>query len=356
MPPITHPNRSNTLALLVAATLAVPFAQAQDGQSVDIAQMIQALRQLREQTATKTKADKARAIQEVNSAAASGESAVNAWEKAVMATQFDGVAKEATAFKAWRDTEGEVLKEAEAKNAARLYFQWLSLTLQRSSGISVKDLLPAVVNYTKDLGNDMAAMDNLEDAIKREKEKNDGKRGPGPGPRKSNDADVRKMHQSILGKPLGGSIVVQWLKLGEWVNVDKWEGTPGNFDGIFEKIVLPELRAQHDQRVLEYWDMKIKREGDAAAKSKLEFEHDKFTTLKLPALLWRRASDMAVIGMKNRAATEMFNLVRKYPSHPEATEWMGKLEELLMPPAVPTTPTTPATAAPPVGDVPPPAR
>ena len=351
MNPLTPPRRA--LALIIAALLAVPGARAQAGQSVDIGQMLQQLRQLREQTAIKTKADKQKAIQEVTAAAASGEGAVNAWEKAVMATQFDGVTKEATAFKAWREGEGEALKEAEAKNAARLYFQYLALTLQRSAGTPMKDLLPALVNYTRELAGDHAAMENLDDSIKREMEKNDGKRGP---PRKANDADVKKMHDSILHRPLGGSIVVQWLKLGEWVAVDKWEGTPGNFDGIYEKTILPELRAQRDQRVLEYWDMKIKREGDNAAKSKLEFEHDKFLTQKLPVLLWHKAADMAVLGMKNRAATEMFNLIRKYPQHPDAGEWMGRLEEMLMPPAPATSAPTPAPAAPLPGTVAPPVR
>ena len=346
-PPAVH-RHPTALALLIAAALAVPCTYAQDGTSVDIAQMLQALRQLREQTTTKTKADKVRAIQEVNSAAASGEAAVNAWEKAIMATQFDGVTKEATAFKGWRDGEGEALKEAEAKNAARLYFQWLSLTLQRSSGTLVKDLLPAVVNYTKELAADQVSMDNLMDSLKREKEKADGKHGM---QRKSNDGEVRKMHDQILGKPLGGSVVVQWLKLSEWVAVEKWEETPGNFDGIFEKIILPELRVARDQRALEYWDMKIKREADKATLSKLEFERDKFNTQRLPNLLWRRAQEMGNVGLRNRAATEMFNIIRKYPSHPDAMNWMAKLEEMLMPP-VPTAPAAPATP-PPVGYVPP---
>ena len=173
MNPLTPPRLS--LAFIVAAMLAIPCARAQDGQPVDIGQMLQQLRQLREQTVAKTKADKQRALQEVSAAAASGESAVIAWEKAVMATQFDGVTKEQTAFKAWRDGEGEALKEAEAKNAARLYFQWLALTLQRSSGAPVKDMLPAVINYTKELAADQAAMENLDDTIKRERERADGK-------------------------------------------------------------------------------------------------------------------------------------------------------------------------------------
>ena len=356
MSPLNRSHSLKTLALFAALASCLPGARAEDTPAVDAGQMLQSLRQLREQTAVQTKATKQKTIQEVNAAAASGESAVLAWEKAIMATQFDGVTKEATAFKAWRDGEGEALKEAEAKNAARLYFTWLGLTLQRSAGIPVKDLLPALVNYTKELANDQAAMENLDEAIRREKERSDGKHG---SQRKSNDHDVKKMHDAILEKPLGGSVVVQWLKLGDWVNVEKWEETPGNFDGIFEKTVLPELRAQRDPRVLEYWDARIKREGDSAARSKLEFEHDKFNTQRLPVLLWKRAGEMAAIGSRNRAATEMFGIIRKYPGHPNATEWMAKLEQMLLPPApapAASAATPPAAATPPPAAVPPPAR
>jgi hypothetical protein len=368
LPPAPH-RRTATLALLTATALAVPCSFAQDGQNLDAAEMLKALRQFREQTATKAKADKTRAIQEVGAAAASAEGAVNAWEKAVIATQFDGVAKEVAAFKAWREGEGEALKEPEVKSALRLYFQWLSLTLQRSSGTLVKDLLPAVINYTKELANDQALMANHNEAVKHEREKNDknndNRRGPGgggpggggpggggPGGGRREDDNIRKMHDQILEKPLAASIVVQWLKLGEWVSVDKWENTPGDLDGIFENIILPELRAQRDPRALEYWDNRIKRESEKASLAKLEFERDKFNTQRLPVLFWRRAVEMTNVGMRSKAATEMFNLIRKYPTHPDVAEWMAKLEEILMPSVPATTSATPATP-PPVGYVPP---
>ena len=352
MSPLACCPSAKILVLLTSVALGLAGARAEDAPAVDAGQMLKSLRQLREQAAVQTKASKQKVIQEVNAASASGESAVVAWEKAVMATQFDGVTREATAFKAWRNGEGEALKEAEAKNAARLHFLWLGLTLQRSSGIPVKDLLPALVNYTRELANDQVAMDNLNEAIKRENERGDGRHG---NQRKSNDADVKKMHDDILQKPLGSSVVVQWLKLTEWVNVEKWEDTPGNLDGIFEKTVLPELRAQRDPRVLEYWDARIKREGESAARSKLEFEHEKFNTRRLPLLLWKRAGELAAIGSVNRAATEMYAIIHKYPGHPNAAEWMTKLEELLLPPAsAATAPAAPAAPAP--GTLPPPAR
>jgi hypothetical protein len=351
LPPV-HFLRRPALIALAVTVLTLPGAFAQDGQTVDANQMLQQLKQLKEQSVTKTKADKQRAIQEVSNAAASAEGAYNAWEKAIMATKFDGLNKEATAFKAWRDGEGEAYKEPEVKNAMRLYFQWLSITLQRSSGTKVKDLMPALIAYTRDLAADGIMIDNHSEDLKHEREKEARRGGPGgggpggggPGGNGGRGDNVRKVHDEILGKPLGGSMVVEWLKLGEWVNVKEWEGTPGDFDGIFETIILPELRAQKDQRALEYWDIRIKRESERASQSKLEFERDKFNTLKMPTLLWKKATEMSNVGLRNRAATEMMNMIKAYPNHPDLANWMTQLEALLTAPANPVTPPTPAAS------------
>ncbi|MCE9612233.1 MAG: hypothetical protein K8R23_18705 [Chthoniobacter sp.] len=315
----------------LAAAGALRCLAVDDAPPLDITQTLQDLKKLRDQSVTTTKTNKQRLLQEVTAAASSGESAAGTWEKAIMATRFDGLTKEQTAFKAWRDGEGEVFKDAVVKQAARLYFNWLGLTLQRSMGTPVKDLLPAILNHVGALANDRAAMEKLEDDIKREEELKDGKHGS-QGP-KSNDRGVQKMHDEILQKSLAGSVYVEWLKIGDWLTVEAWEEAPGNYDGIFEKIILPELRVQRDARAVEYWDGRIKRETDKASRSKLEFAHDKFNSLRFPVLLWHRASEMAAVGLKNRAAGEMLAIVRKYPTHPSAGEWMSKIETLLKPPA-----------------------
>ena len=310
--------------------------------------MLQALRQLREQTTAQAKAGKQKVIQDLSAAASSGEAAVQLWERAVMATQFDGLSKEQTAFKAWRDREGEVFKETEVKNAARLYCTWLGLTVQRSAGLPVKDMIPTIVRYTQDLAVVQAEIDKLEDEIKHDRELADGKHG---AQSKTNKSAVKKTAEDILNKGLAGSMIVDWMRIGEWVTVEKWEGTPGNLDGIFETIILPELRLQRDPRVLEYWDARTKREVAAAMESKREFAREKFNTVRLPILLAERAQEYGRIGQKNRGATELFNVIRKYPNHPRAADWMGKLEELLRPPA-PATAAPAAPVAPPVAPAP----
>jgi hypothetical protein len=340
------------LTLLVAASLtALPGLQAQqDAPAIDVGQLLQALRAIRDQQTAQLKTQKQNALQQINAVAGSPERAMQFWEEAVRATQFDGMAKEGAQFRAWKENEGELLKEKEVQTAVHLHLTWLALTLQRSAGVKIKDLLPSVVNYTKELSTDEAVMDALSDNMKHEKEAaaiapaGGGNRRPQTGAKKASDGAIKKAHDQILRGALTGSPVVKWLNLGDAIHVDKWETNPSNFDGIFTNIILPELRDQKDVRVLEYWDIKLKKEADNASRSKLAYEIEKFNTQRRPALLWNRSQEYVNLGQKNRAVSEMFALIKTYPTHPDADDWIGKLEQMLLPPA-PAAPTTPSPGA-----------
>jgi hypothetical protein len=344
-----HPTRSisRPLALILAGLLAAPAiapAQQQDAPPVDVGQLLQSLRAMRQQQATQLLSQKQTAWQRINAAAGSNEAATTMWENAVRATQMEGAGKENSQFKTWKDTEGESFKEREVQNAVRLHIQWLAFTLQRSGGAKVKDMLPSLISYTKELLADEIGMDALVEAIKREKEL--GAANPKRAQRSRDDAATKKAHDAVLNRGLGGSVVVQWLKLNDFINVEHWELNPGNLDGIYKNIILPELRAQRDQRVFEYWDMKLKKEADKASQSKLAFEIEKFNTLRRPALLWNRSEEYISLGLKNKAVSEMFALIKAYPTHPDADEWVDKLEQVLLPPAPATPVTDPSAASP----------
>ncbi len=341
----------------VAACLALPV-RAEDGPPIDVTQMLRQLKTMKEQQTLGVKATKRNALQQVSSAANDPSKALELWEEAVRVTQFNGAPKEGTAFHDWKAGEGEALKERECQSALHLYFTWLSLTLQRASGSEVKDLLPAIVNYTKEAAADQAAMEGFDDAIKREKEMEASRRHGGP--RRNNDELVKRLHDQILKQATSGSVVVQWLRISDLLNDAgtakpkpaeagqpagaTWEHSPGNVDGIFQKIILPELRIEKDPRIVDYWDMKLRLEADAATKAKLSFEADKFNQVRMPQLLWNRAQDVLAIGQKNRAVADMFKIIQKYPAHPDAATWMASLEQTLLPP-IPAAPAPSAPAA-----------
>lgn len=335
------------LFLVVAVTplrAATPPAS-EDLPASDLTQILKALKGMREQQLVQQKALKAKALQQAQAAASNPSAAQELWEDAVRGTQFNGATKEAAQFRAWKDQEGDALKEPECVVALRLYFNWLAITLQKSSGVSVRDLMPAIINHTKEASADKTAMTAFEEASKKGREMDaSGKHGMN---RKRTDAQVKAMHDRIL-QGLGGSVVVTWLKIGDLLNdaakpkvgeQGGWEMSPGNVDGIFERIILPELRAEKDPRILEYWDMKLRSEAEAATKAKLAFEVEKFNTIRRPQLLWSRAQDVNAIGQKNRAITEMFTVIKTYPMHPEVASWIATLETIL---ATPKTPAAPA--------------
>jgi hypothetical protein len=350
-------------AVSVALLSSLPSlpAFAEDAPPVDVAQILKQLKGLKDQQAQSMKTSKMKALQQAQAAASDPGKALEMWEEAVRMTQFAGVSRESSAFHDWKSGEGEALKEKECQAALHLYFSWLALTLQRASGSSVKDLLPPIINYTKEANADQAAMDGFEENVKREKELDSAlhKRG---NPRRSNDDQVKRLHDQIVKQPTTGSVVVQALQIADALNdagsskgvkgpdgvqtqAPTWEHSPGNVDGIFQKIVLPELRIEKDPRIVEYWDMKLKQEADSVTKSKLTFEADKFNQVRRPQLLWSRAQDVLAIGQKNRALGEMFKLVQTYPTHPDAVNWMSTLEQALLPPPVPAT-AGPGTAMP----------
>lgn len=345
-------------AVIAASALAAPVLSAAPAQTTDntppvnAAQMLQALQVLRDQQAATVKASKQQIIAQVTAAASSPEKAVALWFEAVRMTEFEGAGHESTQFMAWKNGEGEAFKDHEIQNALRLYFTWLSYTLQRSNGAKVKDLLPTVISYTKDLQGDLLAIEAVEDAQKREKEMNAGKapaRGAKGGGKAGSEVNIKKVHDSILKRPLDGSLYVQWMKIGDWTQVEKWEQTPGSFDGIYRNIILPQMRLEKDPRLLEYWDMKMKMAADEAARTRLAFDADKFNSLTMPTLLWGKYNDEIVLGQRNRALTEMFTLIKKYPTHPDTKDWSSTLEQLLTTPpasaAVPAPAPAPAAAA-----------
>src|SRR4051812_29872805 len=138
-----------SLSLGIIFALAVPLLHAQEA-PLDVAQLLQALKTMKEQQAQQLKAQKQRALQDVQAAAASPSGAAAAWEEAVREVQFEGAPREGTQFRGWKEKEGAGLDHKEGQNAARLYFVWLGLTLRRSAGLQLKDLLPQIVAYTKE--------------------------------------------------------------------------------------------------------------------------------------------------------------------------------------------------------------
>ena len=297
--------------------------------------------------------------QEAVAAAGNPAKAMELWEEAVRVTQFSGLSRESLQFKEWKNGEGEAMKEKEVLSALHLYFNWLALTLQRSSGASVHDLYNAVFAHAREAAADQVAMDAFNENLTREKEA--GKTQPGGFGKvrvtehdkreKNIDQSTKKLHDQILNGSVSSGLYAQAMKISDSIMdvapakharnataapateaSESWEGSAGNVDGIYQQILLPEMRVRKDPHAIDYWDAKLRHETDNASKAKLAFEIDKFNAERRPQILWSRAREFSNIGLKNRAATEMFTVIKSFPAHPDATSWVSELTTLIAPP------------------------
>jgi hypothetical protein len=332
-----HLPRSFTPALIALATTVTAGAQT-DAQAPDTAQILQFLKTLKEQQAQQIRSNKQKILQEAQAAAASPSAAATAWVEAVRQTQFEGAEKEGSQFRAWKDAEGASFTDPAVQRATQLYFRWLALTMQHSIGTPAKDLLPQVIQHTKDAAAEQASMEALAEKIQKEKELANSKLHGNRKDSSREDERTRRVHDQVLKTAVNAGPPARAMHVEDLVKADKWEMSPGDVDGIFNSIVLPELRAARDSRVFEYWDMKIKKEGEAA-KDKPAFDQEKYAKERYPQLLWNRAHEYVALGQPNRALGEMFKVVKSYPQHPNLGEWIQQIEGLLTPPPVTPKPT-----------------
>lgn len=330
------------LPLLFTAAAAV----AQDAPPLDAAKLLEALKAIKEQQVQGVQGARQALLKSAQSAAASGAAASAAWVEAVRQTQFEGAEKEGAQFREWKEKEGALFSEKEVQNATQLYFRWLAITTQHSLGASTKELLPGIIAYGRDLMADAASLENQVEHADKEKDRATQRPGAARNQRVLTETDrIQRVHEQILRRPLPASPPVKALRAEEIIRGEGWEMTPGDVDGIYDKIVLPELRKTRDPRVLEYWDMKIKMEGEAV-KDKPAFDQDKFTRERRGELLWRRALEFNELGLRNRCINELFAVLRAFPQHPQSSGWVGTLESIIAP-APPTAGTTAPAGTPP---------
>jgi hypothetical protein len=337
------------LLLIAALTPTLCLAQIKDAPPVDTHQLIEALRAVREQHVVTHKSRKQATYQQVMTAAASGQSASTFWKQSVKVVQFEGADNQASKVSDWEDGDGDALNSKECQNAARLHLYWLGLSLQHSMGTETRQILQSIIEFTSQVRANEDAMAKLEIALERAKERKDKQS-------LTEYQAIKRVHDSILKTPVNNSSVSRWLQISDLLNSPEikpelnsstlnnkpmaprgWELTPGNAEGIFINIILPEFRFSKDPRLLEYWDARIKQGAERVAEKKLEIEQRDWDQIKRPSLLWARAEDMKILGLKNRALNEMINLVKTYPQHPNIQSWIYSIEAIIAPPTATTT-------------------
>ena len=271
--------------------------------------MLNNLRQLKDKQSATAKNMFNQAIADFSGAAASDGAATNFYLEAVRVTQFVGQNREQTSFHDWKKKDGSKINAAGVETC----LQYMVLTLRRSAGATDAQIFPSLLAYAQ---NTQANIANVW------------------------DSDVAR-------QPVTSNIFARWYNLSsQFENVDNWEMNPTNTDGMYEKVLLPYMRKTHDRRILDYWDAKLADESAKASAAKNEFATDTYNSNRRPELLWGRAEDEVAIGMRDQGLTEMYNIVKGFPTHPSAAKWIDELQGLLTAASAPAAPRLAAPSGP----------
>ncbi len=296
----------------------------QDASAVNVDAILRDLDQIEQQQKQAAQSARISAISQIKAAASSGAAAANLYEKAIEDTQFDGTRNKGGSYAEWKASKTDVLRTKEVQAALVMHLRYLVLSLERKGSDKPELFAPVALDYAVEL----AALDPL--FLKQ------GEFIKDAANKKSEEVVVQKeavkMKEELLNKSLAESVFVKWLRLGSLLpGGDNWELTPGNISGILEKNVRPFLRTEKNPKLLETWEFEMKVLADRITFGRLEHQAAEFNAVTLPRLRFSRANDMVEIGQKNRAAADIYNMVKTYPQHPAFSKWVQRLRELLKP-------------------------
>ncbi|GEM_PF-2040591 len=306
---------------LVSVLGASAFAQLQDGPAVNLGQLIKELKTLKDKQQSTSKALVAKVINDFRNASASNGNAIVFYQNALMAT------KNETA----NDVQ-DISKMDSIQSAARLHLNYLVMTVQRALGATTQQLEPSLTAHVAAL--QQAGAGDAALWVRREKARQlmeGGNRAAAPKKGTLPDDKLPLFwEQKLITGSVKDSIFVKWYAIQNLIaDVKDWADSPGDIDGIYQSTLLPYYRQSKDPRTIGYWDQKLQIETQKATQTNSAFQIDLFNRVKRPQILWNRAKDEIAIGLKNKGITDMADIIRAYPDHQDAADWIGQLEAML---------------------------
>lgn len=294
------------LFAVVMLLVSVAGLAQQDLPPVNSADMLRDLDQLEKKRTESVKALKSKAVTTLQPGAANGQAASKLFADAVEATRLDGRGSNAMEVAEWNKKNADLLRSREMQDALQFHLRYLVMALQRSDAPDGAKFAAPSFAYARDVADYMARADKS-----------------GKMPREARE---------ILDAPLARSPFVQWLSLGPWLPpAEVWEPAPANIEKILEKNVRAAWRAERKPELLQTWDFQLQFEADRATLSGSEHTAAQFNTMRRPQLIFARAQDAALTGQTNRGARDIFELLQKYPGHPDFDQWAKALRRLLEP-------------------------
>jgi predicted Zn-dependent protease len=204
---------------------------------------------------------------------------------------------------AWRKRNSDLLRDRVFQKALLLRWRYLYTSLRRAASDDADSWAGPSLEYARALATLQASRDYL---------------------------TAGKAAREVLGQPISDGPVVRWLRLASLLPPgDQWEQSPGKLPGILEKNVRTPWRKTSDPRLDDTWLLELETSAVLAGAGGSDRAAEDFTNHTAPSLRFRRARDRATVGQPNRATTDLLELTRQHPDHPDFPLWAATLRQML---------------------------
>ncbi len=312
------------------------LAKAQDAAPVDAARVLQSLEELRQANAEAIRKGAESYESQFRSASQDARAAVELYYQSRRVLDFEGQGRESGKFREWENNFSENLKESGTDSyfqpLLQMHLHYLVLSLKRSrlkNPAEIDALMPELQKYARD-----AALFN----------RNLPPRGRG---------EANRVFDELWTRPIGASPFLRAQNATQFVSDHKdWEPVPSNFEGMYERALLPYYRRRQDPAALEYWDMRLALVDDRLNNATLAIDKQRMASIERPAIQWQRAKELVLIGQPNRGVLAMYQVARDFPQHPDFNNWVREIRNILQPPPPESATESPPAAQSPEPDAP----
>jgi hypothetical protein len=293
---------------------------------------------------------------------------------------FDRRDLKTTDFQAWKDANEARLKDKQFTDALMLQLEYLVLTIQAQDVAETKDMGPMVTALQSFIPRAIAAVQetvkhtasgaleqkgNLQGTQNRSgsratppgggggRTNGGGTQGPGQiqAPIPNPTIAVGGVIGGALRQPVRSCEFARAYLLDNHLTRRGWCYSPLDVADIYDMVILPYYLELKPEEIGAQWDARIAAEVALRKLTMSETEFAIFSKERQPELAWQKARYMRQNNINVvQALADMLKVVRDYPTHPRAAEWLAIIREEVV--AAQPTPATAAGAPPPAAAAP----
>jgi hypothetical protein len=297
--------------LIVASlTFAPLISHAQDLTDADREAILKRIELAQEQAESNIDRKYRSALSAFSSGMINENSAMELYLKCEEMINFEKKNKKAVDFRDWKNKNGDKFSDTSFRLTLQYQLRWLALSLQATS---------------KNANREKLALEAIKiiDGI-------------------TADAAKLKPYQSDLNQGVLSSIFAQAYNING-IEIKNWPSAPGQFDEIYDQLILPPLRRSDRIASLKtIWGKRIAQKVDifekwnnpekGGAKSIQQSpEYEKFLTETVPEFQWNAEVDIFKAGDQRGASERMLKHIESNINHKSAEKWIDSFTELLQP-------------------------